>query len=102
MAKLWVQEYAKQGTDASGFAAPVGEEPALASQVIDFAAGSTVSAAFHADTKFIRLWSDAESHVAFGTGALAAGSGNLPIGAKEKEFIGIRPLDATHLAVVAA
>ena len=59
MAKLYITEFQGMGAYSQGGPVPVGQYPPLATQVVDFTGGVTPSAAFNAQTAFIRIHTDA-------------------------------------------
>jgi len=92
---LDITEYNSLARDSFGNVIPAGQEPALAVQSLAIAAGSTPSASFSSDTRFVRLHTDAACRVEFrangpNTDPVAtASSQRLPAGATE--FFGVRP-----------
>jgi len=73
MAKLYISEYAKLATDYNGQPVPVAKEPAAAVQVVTFTT-ATASAAFNSRTEMVRLLSDTDCHLAFGSAPVATTS----------------------------
>lgn len=73
MSFLWVTEYSALGDDLDGSVMPVAREPAVTDQKVTFTS-STQSAAFAADTRFVRLQADANCHLAFGLNPTATTS----------------------------
>ncbi len=90
MAKLYISEYANlasyQGTSNSVQAAG---EPASAVQVVDFSGGAASSAAFGAQTRFVRLNTDATCSVRFD--GQAATTSYPRMGADQTEYFGVQP-----------
>lgn len=66
MSNLYITEFAASGNSVSGAALPVGFVPPVADQVLVYTTSSVQSAAFNANTKFIRVHADATCHVLFG------------------------------------
>ena len=71
MAILFIEEFVRQGFDPRQGIVPAGEEPAIASQFVDFTAGVTQSAVFNAETNFIAFLSDTLGYFLFGTNPTA-------------------------------
>lgn len=72
MAVLYITEYARQGRDAAGYQMVVADEPPVANQTVAITAGSTASAAFNVNTKFVRISTDAICSIEFGTAPTAS------------------------------
>lgn len=86
MAKVYITEYARQALDARGLVmAP--EEPPLATQVLDTTAGVQQSAAFNAETRFVRIHTDGIISYLFGTNPTAT-TGNARMAANQTEYFG--------------
>ncbi len=94
MSSLWITEYARFAKDAGGgFAMNVGLEPGTDQTPVAIGGVSAASAAFGASTRLVRLHSDVNCRVAFGTSPTAsANSKRLVAGATE--YFGVRPGDA--------
>lgn len=90
MPKLYIAEYASQAVDAGLATPPIPQTPALAQQVIDFAGTSLQSAAFNANTRFVRLHTDGVCHVLFGANPTATTS-NARMDAGQTEYFGVVP-----------
>lgn len=71
MAVLFVTEYGVQGRDMGGYRMVVPEEPPLANQTVAITAGSVQSSAFNANTRLIRVHTDAICSIEFGTNPTA-------------------------------
>lgn len=98
MAKLYISEYVRMSLDPHTAAVPVGEEPAIAEQVVDFTSGEEKSAAFNAETRFIRMWSDTECFVTFGANPTAVSGTSPGVTAKVAEYRGLlRKIDGSAL-----
>lgn len=87
MANLYISEYAGIAENSLGVPVPAPMEPSVAEQKVAFT-GATASAAFNADTKFVKLTADADSHVKFGSDPTAATS-NQPLKANTPQFFGV-------------
>lgn len=57
MTKAYISEYARGTLDPRTFL-PSGEEPAVATQVVDYSGGAAASATFNVKTRFIRVHVD--------------------------------------------
>jgi hypothetical protein len=89
MAILRITEYRNLATDGNYNTAQAGKEPALAFQQVDFTSGEAKSAAFHPETRAIRIRSDTDCDIAFGSDPTAVSGASTPIGANETEFFGV-------------
>lgn len=99
MANLYITEFQASGNAESGAQLQVGMQPAVAMQRLSFT-GSTSSATFDPRTRFIRLHTDADCHVVFGTDPTAT-TNHMPMLAGSTEYFGaITP--GLKLAVIAA
>jgi hypothetical protein len=91
MSKLYVTEFSSTGRDAQGLEAQVAKQPALLDQTpVDFSGGVTQSAAFNAATTIVRLWSDVQCSVKFGSNPTATNQ-NLPLAAFSGEYFAVLP-----------
>ena len=90
MAKAYISEYDRLPF-FSGMALPTGPEPAAVEQVVTFTT-STQSAAFGANTKFIRVHPDAICSYEFGLNPTATTS-TPRMAASSTEFFAVRPGD---------
>src|SRR6185503_15446290 len=89
MAKLYISEFQFMG--ANGYdGASMARQPPLVNQVVDFTAGVAASAAFSASTTFVRVWSDAQCCVKYGT-APTATVNDMPMAASQPEYCGVTP-----------
>lgn len=90
MAKLYISEYNSVGFQ-TGWTLPLSAalEPSTADQVVDFTAGEAKSATFDPTTVLVRVWSDADCCVLFGTSPTATTS-KKPLAAKAPEYFGVR------------
>lgn len=90
MAILYVSEYAELAKNSLGVAAQAPQEPALEQQAVTFTSGETDSAAFNANTKFIRVVSDTNCFVQFGATPTAAdGDDSTYLVANVEYFFGV-------------
>lgn len=69
--KLYITEYAQLGVDSLSRGQLCPQEPAIATQVISYAAGAAASAAFNPDTKLVRIHTDSICSVLFGVAPVA-------------------------------
>lgn len=87
MAKLHITEFIALPRTAYNTSIPVGDMPPAASQVVTFTS-STASAAFNAQTRFIRVIADAKCHLSFGA-APTADANDEYIAADSAEYFGV-------------
>ena len=82
MALLTISEFVRMAYDPRTGSVPVGEEPSIATQVIDFGSGEAKSDPFNAATNFIAISSDTAGHFLIGVNptALAAVSPHIHAG----------------------
>lgn len=66
-----ISEYENLVNDRNGRAVPVALEPAITTQEVTYTA-SAQSAAFNANTRFVRIICDAKAHFVFGANPTAA------------------------------
>lgn len=96
MATMIISEYARMSRDDTGNLVPVGEEPAVATQVVSFTT-STASAAFNANTEFIRVIADAKAH--FAIAASPTATANSPyIASNTPEYFGLNNTSGLKIA----
>lgn len=90
MASLYITEYAGLAV-MDGTQVQCGQEPALQTQKL--AIGAEVdSTAFHAQTRFVRLHTDAICSVKFSSGAAVnATTNDTRLAANQTEFFGVQP-----------
>lgn len=100
MARLSIREYEHISAVARGIV-PVGEEPGVTDQVLTIGGASTPSAAFTVRTRFVRLHTDVNCSVQFGTAPVAiAGQGDMVAG--QTEYFGVVNASGIKLAVIAS
>jgi hypothetical protein len=87
MAKLYIKEYSGV-RQVEGGLAQIGEEPGTAQTPVTFTSAAA-SAAFASGTKMIRIISDTNCHLAFGTGPIATANDMLVI-ANTVEYFGVK------------
>jgi hypothetical protein len=93
MAKLYVTEYSLAGQDQRGRSAQVAHEPPVTTSVVTFTGTAAASSAFNAATALVRIHTDADCHVAFGTNPTATTSSRKMV-AGQTEYFGV-PVDGT-------
>lgn len=99
MAVLYITEFARQGRDAGGRNMVVAEEPPVANQTVAITAGSIQSAAFSANTAFLRISTDATCSIEFGLNPTAsATTRRLP--ANTTEYFSVPQGQSYKLAVI--
>ena len=84
---LYISEYEHVRQTSRGNVL-AGVEPSVATQKVDFTAGSTASAAFNVRTKFVRIHAEAICSIVFGTAPTAAATG-LRLTAGQTEYFGV-------------
>lgn len=99
MANLYITEYAQIGVDSISRGVMSPQEPPLAEQVVSFTT-STQSAAFNADTRLVRIHTDAACHILFGANPTATTSKQKLI-AGQTQFHAVRPDQISGLKVAA-
>ncbi len=93
MAKLDISEYASSGFASGGVTAlQIGREPCILDQTPVTFSIEAKSAAFNAETHFIRVWSDTNCCIKFGSSPTASTS-NKPLAAQSPEYFGVKPGD---------
>lgn len=97
MATVYISEYSVLARDEKGMAVPVGIEPPLAEQTVAIGVAAQ-SAAFNAETKYIRVHTDAICSIAFGANPTATTS-NKRLAANSTEYFGVKAGD--KLSVIA-
>lgn len=95
MPKLYISEYGVLAEASRGTAQAVAE-PALATQVVDYTAGATLSSVFSSQTKIVRLHTDDICSVRFG--GSAATTSNMRMVAGQTEYFGVQP--GSRLSVI--
>jgi hypothetical protein len=86
MAYLYVTEYALAGSDQRGKATQIAHEPPVASQRVTFTGTAAASAAFAATTALVRIHTDADCHIAFGTDPTATTSSRKMVSGQTEYF----------------
>jgi hypothetical protein len=99
MAKVYVSEYARMALDSRGQQAAVPEEPAVATQVLD-TAGTHLSAALNAETRFVRLNADGVVSFKFAAAPTAATT-DARLGANASELFGVKNNSGLKIDVIA-
>ncbi len=99
MGKLHIQEYEHLARDPSGLLVPVGQEPALASQVVTTGANSAQSAPLQSSTRFVRLVASDDVHIVFGDNPEATTS-DMALESSQAEYFGVRPRQGIKIAVI--
>jgi hypothetical protein len=86
---LYIEEFS---TNAKGFSGPlqVPEQPADATQVVDFSLGVAQSAQFNASTMFVRIHTDVVCSRLFGSNPTAT-TVSPRMGAGDTEYHGVTP-----------
>lgn len=96
--KLFISEYGVlSATNSGGVPAQIAPEPTIADQVVDFSGGATSSAAFNAQTRYIRLMCDTRCAIRITTAGTAATTNNKPLAADSPEYFGVQPGDKVNV-----
>lgn len=95
MPRLSIREYQHISAVARGIV-PVGEEPAVASQSLTISGAPAISAAFDVKTKFVRIHTDVNCSLDWGT-APAPVAGSCDMVAGQTEYFGV--VNASNLKV---
>lgn len=99
MAVLYISEYQEQVLDLAGRHVLAGKEPAIAEQHVAIGASSAASAAFNANTSFVRVHTDAICSILFGTSPTAVATSKR-MAANTTEFFGVQPGASVKVAVI--
>lgn len=97
MAKLYITEYRRLGKDKSGNVIQTGQNPPLATQVVNITAGSLQSAFFNASTSLIRVHTDAICSVELGENPTAT-TNSTRMAANTTEYLAVS--NALKIAVI--
>ncbi|WP_027517870.1 hypothetical protein [Bradyrhizobium sp. WSM1417] len=92
-AKCYVREYAAVGavTRQGGVALQAAAEPPIVDQAaVDFTSGHAESAAFNSETRYIRVWCDAQASYQTGAAPVATNAMS-PLTAAFPEYFGVTP-----------
>lgn len=95
MPRLSIREYEHISAVTRGIV-PVGEEPAVANQTLTIAGASAPSAAFNIRTRFVRIHTDVNCSLDWGTSPVAI-AGLCDMVAGQTEYFGI--VNATNMKV---
>ena len=101
MSSLYITEYSqisRQGVGVGSAQAP--QETVLAEQKLTIGGGSTASAAFNANTRLVRLQSDAVCSVLFGSSSVVATANSQRLAAGVSEYHGIPPYQVVSKVAV--
>lgn len=98
MAKAYISEYARMALDSRGLV-PIPEEPPVATQVLD-TAGTHLSAAFNAETRFIRVNTDGVVSYKIATAPTAATT-DPRMAANQTEYLGVKAALGLKIDVIA-
>lgn len=100
MARLSIREYEHISAVARGIV-PVGEEPAVGSQNLTISGASTPSAIFNIRTRFVRVHTDVNCSLDWGTAPVAV-AGSCDMVAGQTEYFGIVNSSNMKLAVISS
>lgn len=100
MAVLYVTEFASIGsTTQNAQPMQVTAQPVVAEQTVAIGAGSVASAAFNANTRLIKLHTDAICSVKFGTAPTATAT-TMRMAANESQYFAVPSNQAYKVAVI--
>lgn len=92
MSTLYISEYAGDMAMLNGQLMGVASEPAIAEQTVAIGGSSTQSAAFNAQTKYVRLHADATCSRKFGSNPTATAT-SPRMAAGQTAYYGVNPGD---------
>jgi hypothetical protein len=95
---LFITEFAEEQIGPAGRVGQMPLEPPLAEQAVSFGA-STQSSAFNSKTRFVRLHTDTNCFLVFGTNPTAVTSTSGRLAANQTEYRGV-PLNASFKVAV--
>lgn len=100
MARLSIREYEHISAVARGIV-PVGEEPAIASQSLTISGASNPSTAFNTRTRFVRIHTDVNCSLDWGTAPVAV-AGSCDMVAGQTEYFGVVNASNIKVAVISS
>lgn len=100
MATLYITEFFGCGSNERGGLNPIAMTPSAADQAIAIAGASAQSALLNAATSMVRLTTDANCSVKFGTNPIAAVT-TMRLAAGSVEYFGVTPGSMLKVAVIA-
>lgn len=100
MARLSIREYEHISAVARGIV-PVGEEPAIANQTLTISGASSPSAAFNVRTRFVRIHTDTNCSLDWGTSPVAV-AGSCDMVAGQTEYFGVTNATGMKVAVISS
>jgi hypothetical protein len=89
MATLYISEYVRTGLTTRALVL-AGEEPSIASQTVSIGASSAQSSALNAETRFVRVSTDATCSIAFGANPTAT-TASMRLPANSTEYFAVMP-----------
>jgi hypothetical protein len=84
---LFVSEYTQNSVDVPTLVM----EPSVASQVVNYAGGTTQSTAFRNDTRMVRIHTDTNCFIKFGTNPTATTAVDARMAANQTEYFKVNP-----------
>ena len=97
---LFITEFQTLGGDARGGLSPIAMTPSLVDQTVAIGAASVQSAALNVATSFVRLTTDVNCSVKFGTNPIATAT-TMRMAAGSVEYFAVTPGGASKIAVIA-
>jgi len=98
MAILFITEYAEEQIGPAGRVGQMGLEPPIAEQIVTFTSSSQ-SSAFNSKTRFVRLHTDTNCFLVFGTNPTAVTNTSGRLAQNQTEYRGV-PLNASFKVAV--
>lgn len=100
MASLYITQYSKLGMDPNGQDVQAGLEPYVAYEKLTYTGTAAASAAFNAQTRFVRLHSDGIFSYRITAAGTAATTGDARVAANATEFIAVEPGSAMKVSAI--
>ena len=97
---LFITEFSTSGIDERTGLRPVAMTPSLVDQTVAIAAASAQSAVLNVATSFVRLTTDVNCSVKFGTAPVATAT-TMRMAAGSVEYFGVPPGGTLRIAVIA-
>ena len=97
---LFITEFQTLGGDVRGGLSPIAMTPSLVDQVVAIGAGSVQSALLNVSTSFVRLTTDVNCSVKFGTNPIASAT-TMRMAAGSVEYFGVPPGGTLRIAAIA-
>lgn len=99
MPTLYISEFTQEAIDAMGREVPVAKAPPVANQAITISGSSAQSATLNASTTLVRLHTDANCSVLFGTNPTATTS-SPRLATNQTEYFGVQANSGLKIATI--